>query len=267
VTDLIRSLIFVGLVFGVSAAANEVPITLVWPSEQHPVIRFTFGKFIKVGSSASQSSYSVAVTAENLWDRPVSGAEFDVHVFSTDNVRIGNGSISLTNLAAGETVRATLPFSVTGAQPASLKIVAVHLPKDLAPAGLPDKVRTTVNSTPAGASLKIDGQDAGITPKQVELEVGRHMLQFSREGYHDGSLFLEVSPDDLSDRTVTIELGGLSYDTIEMRDGTTLTGDVESMDATTVVVRVGGKLRPLDRNLVKRISLVERATLHAQPMK
>jgi hypothetical protein len=55
-------------------------------------------------------------------------------------------------------------------------------------------------------------------------------------------------------------LGALAHDTIEMRDGTTLTGDIESMSASSVVVRVAGKIQSLDRNLVKRILLVQRET-------
>jgi hypothetical protein len=232
-------------------------------------VRFTFGKFVKVGSLASQGSYTVDVTAENLWSKLISSATFDAYFFSKDNVRIGNGYISLNNLGTKETVRFTLPFSATGAQPASLKILAVHVPKELglSPAAPPKKIRMTVYTIPAGANLKVDGEEAGITPKQVELAVGKHTLTFGREGYHVGSFPVEVGPDDVSGGTVSYELGALAHDTVEMQDGTTLTGDLESVSASSVAMRVGGNIQSLDRNQVKRILLVQREPVNEESKK
>jgi hypothetical protein len=221
-------------------------------------LRFTFGKFQKIGSVGSQNSYMVDVTAENLWNKPIPNATFEAYFFGKDNIRIGSGYISLSNVGVHEAVKFTMPFSTTGSQPASLKLNATSLPKELGPAAPPKKIRLTVFSVPAGAHLKVDGEEAGVTPKQVELAVGKHTLQFSREGYHEGAFPLEVGPDDVSGGTVSFELGSLSHDTVEMRDGSTLVGDVESMDATSVVVRVAGNLQSIDRNQVKRILLVGR---------
>jgi hypothetical protein len=67
-----------------------------------------------------------------------------------------------------------------------------------------------------------------------------------------------VTPSDVSGGMVTYELGGLNYDTVELRDGSTITGDVISVDGAQVVVRIGGELKPYERNRVKRILLVER---------
>ncbi len=55
-----------------------------------------------------------------------------------------------------------------------------------------------------------------------------------------------------------MELGGLSRDTVELRDGTVLLGDVVSMSLTSVVVSVDGKEQALERNQVKKMMLVER---------
>jgi hypothetical protein len=55
-----------------------------------------------------------------------------------------------------------------------------------------------------------------------------------------------------------VELGGLSRDTVELRDGTVLLGDVVSMSLTSVVVSVDGKEQALERNQVKKMMLVER---------
>jgi hypothetical protein len=105
----------------------------------------------------------------------------------------------------------------------------------------------------------VDGKDAGFTPVATKLTVGSHMLGFSKDGYATGTFPLLISPDQLAGGTVSFELGGVSHDTVELRDGTMIQGDVESVDAHNVVVEVGGKAQSLDRNQVKRISLVQRA--------
>lgn len=49
-----------------------------------------------------------------------------------------------------------------------------------------------------------------------------------------------------------------NHDTIELRDGSVLSGDVESVSATVVLVRIDGNIQRFDRNQAKRISLVSR---------
>ena len=46
--------------------------------------------------------------------------------------------------------------------------------------------------------------------------------------------------------------------TVELRDGTVVNGDVQYIDATSVVVTVGGEGQKFPRNQVKRILLIER---------
>jgi hypothetical protein len=67
-----------------------------------------------------------------------------------------------------------------------------------------------------------------------------------------------VAADELPGGSITVELGGLSRDTVELRDGTVLLGDVTSMSMTDVAVRVDGKDQSYPRNQVKKIMLVER---------
>jgi hypothetical protein len=218
-----------------------------------------FGKFVRMNSTGSLSAYSMDVRAENLWSKPIPEASFDAYFFGKDNMRIGHGYITLDHVGVGEKVRFTVTFDVTGAQPASLKIVANRVPKELGALAPPKKIRLTVYSVPSGATLKVDGVEAGETPKQVEFALGKHLLQFTREGYNSGTFPVEFGPDDVSGGTISYELGALAHDTIEMRDGTTLTAaDVESMNATSVVVRMVGNSQTLDRNQVKRILLVQR---------
>jgi hypothetical protein len=90
------------LLFAIAAQGKDAATTtILWPSDEHPVVRFTFGKFVRGGSMGSQSSYSVEVVAENLWNKPMPSASFDAYFFSKDNMRIGNGYITLSNLGVG----------------------------------------------------------------------------------------------------------------------------------------------------------------------
>ena len=86
------------------------------------------------------------------------------------------------------------------------------------------------------------------------------MLEFTKEGFNTGHFPLEVTPDDASGGSVSYELGTSTHDTVELRDGSILVGDVESLSATEVVIKIGGTLQHLSRNQAKRIALVERDT-------
>ena len=85
-----------------------------------------------------------------------------------------------------------------------------------------------------------------------------HVLEFSKQGFNSGKYPLEIGPDDVSRGSVSYELGASAHDTIELRDQNVLTGDVESISATEVVISVAGAKQRLDRNQVKRKLLVER---------
>ena len=140
----------------------------------------------------------------------------------------------------------------------TLKLVPQTLPTELRAQAPPRSISITVNSVPQGASLKVDGEDSGITPKIVRMTPGKHVLEFSKEGFNTGKFPLEIGPDDASGGSVSYELGTLAHDTVELRDGSVLVCDVESMSATEVVLRVGGALQHMDRNKIKRMLLVER---------
>jgi hypothetical protein len=92
----------------------------------------------------------------------------------------------------------------------------------------------------------------------VRLTVGTHQLDLVKEGYAPGATAVDVTADELPGGSITVELGGLSRDTVELRDGTVVLGDVTSLSMTNVVVRVEGKDQSYARNLVKKIILVER---------
>lgn len=128
---------------------------------------------------------------------------------------------------------------------ATLELVPKSLPTELQ-SFLPLKtISITATSVPQGAEVQIDGTPSGTTPKITQVAPGKHILTFS-------------SPHAVSGGSVSYELGTASHDTIELRDGTVLTGDVDSMSATDLVVRVGGTLQNISRNQVKRIALIQR---------
>jgi hypothetical protein len=141
---------------------------------------------------------------------------------------------------------------------AALELVPRTLPVELRSFLPPQLISITVNSVPQGADIKIDGTPAGTTPKIAQVAPGKHVLAFSKEGFNSGTFPLEIAPDAVSGGSVSYELGTSSHDTIELRDGSVVTGDVESVSATEVVVRVGGTVQRFSRNQVKRIALIQR---------
>jgi hypothetical protein len=147
--------------------------------------------------------------------------------------------------------------STTGT-PVSISLAPRSLPGELQ-SYLPAKtISITVNSVPQGAAIKVDGTDGGTTPRIVNVGPGKHLLEFTKEGFSAGKFPLEVGADDVSGGSVSYELGTSSHDTIELRDGSVLTGDLVSVSGMEIVVHLGGNDQHLGRNQVKRILLVER---------
>jgi hypothetical protein len=122
----------------------------------------------------------------------------------------------------------------------------------------PRAISLTVNSTPQGALLKLDGVEQGPTPRLISVGSGKHSLSFSKEGFTVGTFPLEIGPNDVSGGSVNFELGAASFDSIELRDGSVLNGDLVSISGMDVDVRVGGSIQHINRNQVKRIVLTER---------
>ena len=105
----------------------------------------------------------------------------------------------------------------------------------------------------------MDGKAAGTTPKLIDVANGKHVLGFEKEGFNPGKFPLEITSHDASGGSVSYELGSAAHDTIELRDGSVLTGDLVSVSGMQVEVRIGGNAQSFDRNQVKRILLTERA--------
>jgi PEGA domain len=245
--------LLIALFAAIGSAKNEPAITISWPSDK-PALKLNFEKFRQMSAYGGQSVFVSDVTVQNLTDKQIPRASFNVYFMDKNKVRIGEGLLQVSDLEAGQSAKIQLQFNSVGI-PANLTLSAK---KDmLAPPGV-KTIPLKVVSVPPGAKLKVDGQDAGMTPAIVRFTVGTHQLDLIKEGYAPGSTPLEVTTDELPGGSVTVELGGLSRDTVELRDGTVLLGDVLSMSLTQVVVRVEGKDQSLDRNQVRKLMLVER---------
>jgi hypothetical protein len=249
-----RHVLFVAL-FVVFALPNlakdkDAPVAIVdWPVSGTPVLHFTFAKFKPLPGMGALHGYVMDVVAQNLSSRPIPSARFHIYLFDKDKVRVGEDGIELNNVSPGETVKFETTVTASG-PPVSVSLEAINQAARL--------VTLTVNSVPQGADLKLDGVDQDATPRLITVGAGKHILTFSKEGFITGNFPLEIGANDVSGGSVSFELGTASFDTVELRDGTILNGDLVSVAGMEVQVRVGGTIQHIDRNKVKRILLTER---------
>ena len=246
------------VVLATAVYAKDPPAqVVVWPETGTPVLRFTFGKFKEVGSLGNERTYMTDTTAENLWSKEIGDATFTLYLYDKNKVRIAEGHVSVSNVAPGEIIKFQTTIAASG-PPVSLSVVASSLPKELGPAAPARTISITINTVPQGAVAKLDGAEVGTTPKIVHVTAGKHMLEFSKEGFNPGTFPFDIGSDDASGGSVSYELGTSTHDTVELRDGSVLTGDLVSVSGMEIVVKVGGREQKLDRNQVKRILLVTR---------
>jgi hypothetical protein len=237
-------------VLAIPMLAKDTPLqTIDWPESGTPVLRFTFSKFKSLPEMGDLHGYVMDIAAQNLSAKPIPNARFNVYLFDKSKVRVGEEAIELHNVSPGETVKFETTVSASGL-PASVSIEnAVQTPR---------AISLTVNSTPQGAILRLDGIEQGPTPRLISVGAGKHTLSFSKEGFTVGTFPLEIGPNDVSGGTVSYELGAASFDSVELRDGSVLNGDLVSISGMDVEVRVGGTIQHIDRNQVKRIVLTQR---------
>lgn len=257
--------IVVWLFFVVAAFAKKdaPPIVMYWPSQDKPSLKLTFGTFQKMAGFGSKMTLLTDVVIENVSGKPIPKASFTVYMLDQDKVRIGNGVLIFDDLVPGASTKVQLQCETVGV-PASMTLAA-HRDAE----GIPNALKVVplkIISVPAGATLKVDGKDEGIAPALVNLTVGTHQVELSKDGFATATTTVDIKPDEMPGGSITVELGGLSQDTIELRDGTILTGDAISMTLTDVVLRVNGAETKYDRNQVKKISLVERITTEQPPL-
>jgi len=228
-------------------AKDNVFQTVNWPESGQTVLRFSFSKFKDIGGMGKEHTYLTDTIAENVSDKTIGNANFSLYVFDKSNARIGEGYINLANVGPGQTVKFQITLSASG-NPVSVAVSA----------SAPRSLSITVNSVPQGAVLKVDGKEVGTTPKIIGVAIGKHVLEFSKEGFNSGKFPLEMTSHDASGGSVSYELGSAAHDTIELRDGSVLSGDLISINGMQLQVRIGGNTQAFDRNQVKRILLAER---------
>jgi PEGA domain len=244
-----------------STNQSNAGLVMFWPDHDNAVLKLTFSRFQNVGTFGSQMTLLSNVVVQNLSTKMIPKASFSVALLDKDRVRVGSGILIIDDLGAGESARVQFESQSVGA-PAILSLAARNN------GGVPVSLKTTpltVISVPAGASLKVDDKDEGVTPARINISVGTHQLVLAKEGFAVATTPLEVAPDEAPGGSITITLGGLTDDTIELRDGTILTADVMSMTLDKIVIEVGGKQQTLDRNNVKKIFLVERIITNTGP--
>lgn len=241
------SILLLLLAVAPSRAQSDSPLTIFWPNSDKPVLKLTFSHFQQKGIVNNEGVYLSDVTAQNVSDQGMPRSVFTVFISDKNGVRIGRARLQLPEIPAYRSEKGQLQFSAAGT-PAAVAVLAGKT------------IPLRIISVPPGANFKVDGVDEGVTPKVVDFTIGSHTLEFSKKGYATGSAPLDVGADELPGGSVSFELGGLSQDAVELRDGTTVLGEVMSMSMTSVVVRVEGKDQKYDRNQVKKIILVERVT-------
>ena len=153
------SLIF--LLISFPAIAKDSPLQVIdWPDAGTPVLRFTFGKFKQLPGPNTVRGYVMETMAENLSTRAISAAQFSVYLFDKNKVRIGQDMIVLNNVGPGETVKFQTTVAASGI-PVSVVV------KNMAEAA--KDISLTVNSSPQGATLKVDGNEVGTTPDRKSV--------------------------------------------------------------------------------------------------
>lgn len=254
-----RLLLFISisLLTSISFAKDPPPQVIQWPAQGTPLVRFNFGKFKGDASYGGQKNFSSEVVAENLWNKPIHLAAFHVYFYDKQKVRNGEGYVNVSDLPVGGKAKFELSVATRG-MPEGMELVPTNVPDEFAQFMPRKEISVTVNSIPQGAALKVDGVEVGSTPKTVKFAPGKHLLTFALSGYTPGNYPFEVRPEDASGGSVNFEMGTAMHDTVELRDGSVLTGDVETLSATEMEIRIGGTIQKLNRNSIKRVLLIER---------
>jgi hypothetical protein len=237
--------------------AKKSEMVLTWPQDD-PSLRLTFGNFQNMGSFGGKTTLVSDVLVQNLTAKAMPRATFDISLLDKQNVRIGTGLLVVDDLNPQQSAKVQFQCAAVG-QPAMLRIAAHNS------GGVPTSTRLIpimIISIPAGAALNVDDKPVGNTPITVRMMSGTHNLELRKEGFAVAKTPLDVNPDEAPGGSITITLGGLADDTIELRDGSVLKGDVISMTLESVVINVQGKEQTFDRNQVKKIFLVERTVTH-----
>ncbi len=245
------------LLIATFSLAKKSELVMMWPQD-NPTLKLTFGTFQELASYGGKISLTSDVVVQNLTSKAIPRASMTVSLLDKNNVRIGTGTLTVEDLNPSQSAKIQFQCFSVG-QPVKLNLAAYN------GGGVPTSTKATtitIISVPPGAALKVDDQAVGTTPIKVRVVGGTHNLELHKDGYADAKTPLDVNPDEAPGGSITITLGGLANDTIELRDGSILMGDVISMNIESVVINVRGNEQTFERNKIKKIFLVERTITH-----
>ena len=235
------------LLFGTALSVLAADTVLTWPDNgEGAVLRFTLGKLRQVNSVSGQTDYLGEAVAENLGAKAIPSASFYLYLLDKNGNRVGEGYLEITNLPGGQKAKIPVSAHAMGSF-ARMELKPQHLPSDE-----PMKIKMSITSVPPGASVMVDSQPSGVTPQILPVAPGKHTLDFSKEGYTPASTPLEIAENAMPG-SLQIELSPLTLDTVVLRDGTVLLGNVISVTSTSVAVNVKGKATRLERTRVARV--------------
>src|SRR5271165_280168 len=123
-SKIIAAVLFFTLIVTSSVAVKDAPTQIInWPQTASAVVRVTLGKFKEVSSVAGEHNYVVDTTAENLWNKKISHLGYNLYLYDKNKVRIGEGWMTLDNVAPGQTVKFQTTVHALGT-PASSELAA-----------------------------------------------------------------------------------------------------------------------------------------------
>jgi hypothetical protein len=237
------------LFLALAASAFPADTVLTWPagdSGKEAVLRFTVGKLRQISSVSGQTDYLGEALAENLSAKAIPSASFYLYLIDKGGKRVGEGYLEVTDLGAGQQAKVAVTAHAMGSF-VRMELQPQHLPTDE-----PMKVKMSITSVPSGASLKLDSQDSGITPQLLSVAPGKHTLEFSKEGYGTEATPLDIV-ENAPPGSLKLELNPLTVDTVVLRDGTVLLGNVTSVTGNSVAITVKSKPMRLERSHVARV--------------
>jgi hypothetical protein len=246
---------FVAAISTFTFAADAAP-GIDWPGDK-PVLHFEIAQFTRTGSYQNRNVYNIDVVVKNVSSTKISSASFHLYLLDKLKARISDNSIYVNNLPPGEIVKRLVIVQAAGL-PSEFAVDPEQLSDELSYLAPSKLIATTIDSIPSGAKLSVDGAAAGTTPVEVKLTVGSHKLSLEKEGFTPGSFPISIRADQVGGGTATFELVGAQHDSVELRDGTMVTGHIQSMDEAEIVMDTPAGVQRYSRGFVKRISLVEK---------
>jgi hypothetical protein len=206
----------------------------------------------------------IDLEVENIGETAFPNTDLTLVFYDKGNAIVGNGSLYLNQrLAPHQKIKQQITFEAVD-KPVRVAFAAKDVSLSRDHHAVAHAVSMTFRSLPEGANIDIDGQKLGVTPKVLRVPEGSHLLVLTKAGYDKSDYPFEVRPDESNGGTVEVELP-VSSDILEMRDGTTISGDIESITWETLRVASGDKKVDVPRNQVKRIILVQRQVPEKTP--